>query len=187
MFLQVSVCPQGGGYPSMPCRSHDQAAVYKQVPPRMERPPWMEHPLGWRTPPGMENPPGWRTPLGWRTPPDGEPPQMETPPDAEPPWDGEPPPQDGEPPWDGDPPRMENPPDGETPPMVTVQVVHILLECILVLYIFPSYLHWTGWYRLKYQFSIDCNAFSMSESQLSEFFDVSSGWDILRGWLNHTA
>ena len=21
----------GGGYPSMPCRSHDQAAVYKQV------------------------------------------------------------------------------------------------------------------------------------------------------------
>ena len=31
MFLQVSVCPQGGWYPSMPCRSHDQAAVYKQV------------------------------------------------------------------------------------------------------------------------------------------------------------
>ena len=32
MFLQVSVCPKEGGlYPSMPCRSHDQQAVYMQL------------------------------------------------------------------------------------------------------------------------------------------------------------
>ena len=33
MFLQVSVCLStgGGGDPTIPCRSHDQPAVYKQL------------------------------------------------------------------------------------------------------------------------------------------------------------
>ena len=57
IFLQVSVCPQGGGRVS--------ASVHAGMP----YPPWMENP----PPPQMENPP------------DGEPPQMENPPDGEPP------------------------------------------------------------------------------------------------------
>ena len=47
------------------------------------------------------------------------------------------------------------------------------------IYIFPGYVHWTGWYHLKYYFSIDHHSFGMSEtfkkSQMSEFFDVSAG------------
>ena len=46
------------------------------------------------------------------------------------------------------------------------------------IYIFPWDLLWTGWYHLKYIFSIDNNANQKSEtfnkSQLSEFFDVPS-------------
>ena len=48
------------------------------------------------------------------------------------------------------------------------------------IYIFPWDLLWTGWYHLKYIFSIDNNANQKSEtfnkSQLSEFFDVPSRW-----------
>ena len=61
MFLQVSVCPQGGWV--------SQDAL--QAPPP---PPDGEPPLD-GDPPGMENPPGLRTPPGWSTPRDGEPPR----------------------------------------------------------------------------------------------------------------
>ena len=65
MFLQVCVCPQGGGGCLPQCM------------------------LGCHTPPpGWRNPPRWRAPR-WRnppdggTPPDGEPPGWRTPPDGE--------------------------------------------------------------------------------------------------------
>ena len=48
------------------------------------------------------------------------------------------------------------------------------------IYIFPGYVHRTGWYHLKYYFSIDHHSFGMSEtfkkSQMLQFFDVSAGW-----------
>ena len=121
----------------------------------------------WYTPPGWRGPPGWNARPGWRAPPDGEiPPGWRTPRDGEPPRDGELPPWDGEtppgwrPPWDGEtpcpprwrtPPQMENPLGWRTPPMenppmentptpptVNVRAVRILLECILVPYIYLS-------------------------------------------------
>ena len=54
MFLQVCVCPQGGG--CLP-----QCMLGCHTPPRWSTPP------RWRTPPDGDPP-------GWRTPPDGEPP-----------------------------------------------------------------------------------------------------------------
>ena len=72
MFLQVCVCPQGGGcLPQCMLRYH--------TPP------------GWRTPPrDQADPPGWRnhppSPGPGRPPLDGEPPQDQAdPPDGEPP------------------------------------------------------------------------------------------------------
>ena len=48
------------------------------------------------------------------------------------------------------------------------------------IYIFPGYVHRTGWYHLKYYYSTDHHSFGMSEtfkkSQMSEFFDVSACW-----------
>ena len=89
IFLQVSVCPQGG---EGVCLS----ACWDAIPPWMESPP-----LDGEPPPGWRTSPRWRTPLpppplGWRTPltPDGEPP-------PNPGWRT--PPQ----------PRMENPPPRE--------------------------------------------------------------------------
>ena len=55
------------------------------------------------------------------------------------------------------------------------------------IYIFPGYVHLTGWYHLNYYFSIDHHSFGMSEtfkkSQMSKFFDVSAGW--VRGWIQN--
>ena len=55
--------------------------------------------------------------------------------------------------------------------------VHILLY--FSIYIFPRNLYWTGRNGLKYKFLIVYHLFPMSEtfekSQMSEFFDVSSG------------
>ena len=57
IFLQLSVCPQGGRV---------SASVHAGMP---------YHPPGMENPPGMETPPrDGEPPLGWRTPPDGEPP-----------------------------------------------------------------------------------------------------------------
>ena len=53
IFLQVSVCPQGGGG----CLPQCMLGCHTP-PPRMEEPPQMEEP------PRMENPPGWRNPPG---------------------------------------------------------------------------------------------------------------------------
>ena len=80
MFLQVCVCPRGGG-----CLPQCMLGCHAPPPPdggtpRMENPPRTR-----QTPPQMEEPP----PGTRQTPPDGEPP---TPPDqADPPPDGEPP------------------------------------------------------------------------------------------------
>ena len=83
IFLQVSVCPQGGGrvsasvHAGMPYPPRDGPPLDGGNPPRMENPPigeppqMEEHPPRWRTPPDGD-PPRWRTSPGWRTPPDGE-------------------------------------------------------------------------------------------------------------------
>ena len=74
MFLQASVCPQGG----VPDQEHPQGA---DIPP----PPSSRHPLGLDTPPRPGTPPGADT-----TPPD----------QVHPPWDQVHPLGPGAPPWD---------------------------------------------------------------------------------------
>ena len=111
MFLQVCVCPQGGG--CLP-----QCMLGCHNPPRWRTPP------GWRAPLDGEPPRMENLPPRWRTPPDGEPPRMENTPRMENPPDGEPPPWMENPPtppeWrtppDGEPPQLENPPGMENPP-----------------------------------------------------------------------
>ena len=80
IFLQVSVCPRGGGG-CLP-----QCMLGCHTPPDGE-PPRLEKPPPW---------PGWRTPPrpGWRTPPAR---------DREPPQDGDPPAgMENPPPWEAD-------------------------------------------------------------------------------------
>ena len=96
MFLQVSVCPQGG------CLHQCMLGCHT---PQMENPP----------PPDGEPSPDGEPPLDGEAPPDGEPPK-----DGEPPWMENPPPWMENPPgWrtppDGDPPKMQNPPRWRTP------------------------------------------------------------------------
>ena len=65
MFLQVSVCPQGGWV------SQDalQAPPPRDgEPPQMENPPWMENPPDGE-PPWMENPPRMQNPPWMENPP----------------------------------------------------------------------------------------------------------------------
>ena len=125
MFLQVCVCPHGGGVGIPACLAG-----------HMTRQQYISmctvdvSQLVWRQQTGnIKCMMGYVT---WYTPP-MEPPQMETPLDGEPPWDGDPPngdpprwrtPQMENPPWDGDPPGMETPPDGEHPPRI--QKMYIL-------------------------------------------------------------
>ena len=124
MFLQVCVCPQGGGgipaclaghmtrqqYISR-CTVDVSQLVWRQQTGNIKcmmgyvtwYTPREENPLGWRTPhlPRMENPPDGEPP-GMENPPPGmETPQMENPPGWRTPL--------------GEPPQMENPPDGEPP------------------------------------------------------------------------
>ena len=78
MFLQVCVCPQGGGcLPQCMLGCHSPPWMMnppEREPPRMENPPDGEppppdgEPPGWR-PPQMENPPRWRTPPWMEKPP----------------------------------------------------------------------------------------------------------------------
>ena len=65
MFLQVCVCPQGGGcLPQCMLGCHTPHPPDGEPPsPRDGEPPQMENP------PRMENLPQWRTPPRWRPPP----------------------------------------------------------------------------------------------------------------------
>ena len=71
MFLQVCVCPQGGGGCLPQCMLGCHTPPGWRAPPGPGRPPRMEEPPppgpgrpspGWRAPPGPGRPPGWRTP-----------------------------------------------------------------------------------------------------------------------------
>ena len=65
MFLQVCVCPRGGG-----CFPQSMLGCHPPTPDG--EPPRMESPPGWRTPPDggptLPPPPGWRTPPRKQTP-----------------------------------------------------------------------------------------------------------------------
>ena len=70
MFLQVCVCPQGGGG----CLPQCMLGCHTPPPDGGKAPP------GWRTPPGPgRTPPGWRTPPGPGRPPNPPPPRKQTP------------------------------------------------------------------------------------------------------------
>ena len=65
-------------------------------------------------------------------------------------------------------------------PKMSQRSSDVPMLAIFSINIFPWDILWTGWYHLKYFFSIDNNANQKSEtfnkSQLSEFFDVPSPW-----------
>ena len=113
IFLQASVCPQGG-------RGVCLSACW-DIPPGPGRPP-KTRPPGSRHPPDQADPPGADTPrtrqIPWeQTPPDqADPPRADTPQSRHPPRPGRPP-----------------PPGSRLQHTVNARPVRILLECILVL------------------------------------------------------
>ena len=135
MFLQVSVCPQGGGcLPQCMLGCHTPPGIRQTPPLGPGRPPGTR-----QTPLGPGRPPRDQPDLGYHTPLD----QADTPPDqANPPgtsqtWDAIPPldQADTPPPDQADPLGPGRPPPGNRlQHTVYEQPVRILLECILVLF-----------------------------------------------------
>ena len=123
MFLQVSVCPQGGG------GVVSQHAL-RQTPPHPDQTPPTRHPLD-QLPPPRPDPPGIRyTPPLWnqvhppwtrhlldQTTPLTRHPLDQTPPQTRPPWDQVHPPGLSTPPGTMyTPPGLSTPPRADTPP-----------------------------------------------------------------------
>ena len=121
MFLQASVCSQGGGGVCL--------SAWWDTTPQSRHPPRTRHPLGADTPPNSRHPPGNRHPLE-QTPPGADTPRSrhsleQTPPGADTPLGADPP--------GADTPRSRHPPEADPPKRrPLLRMVRIILECILV-------------------------------------------------------